>query len=282
MSGDPYLYQPREVSLETLALCNANCVFCPYDSLTRKGTQLSSALLDRLIREMAEFSLPFYVAPFKVNEPLLDGRLPDICTAVEEQCPKARLRLFTNGQPLTDTAWTWIGKLKRLEHLWISLNEYIPELYQATMSLSWSKTFGRLQSLHQAMVRGEFRQAVVVSRVSDGNGLVWSAEDTNFRKFVAQTWPLFHVRLIKRDGWLGHVSPANPAIPHSTCGRWWELNICADGKAALCCMDGKAEYSIGDVNESTLLDLYNQSYLIERRQRAKTRIGIEPCQRCTY
>ena len=36
---------PRHVHLETLAVCNAACHFCPYPTLDRKGTRLSSSVI---------------------------------------------------------------------------------------------------------------------------------------------------------------------------------------------------------------------------------------------
>lgn len=279
---DHYLYQPREVSFETLALCNARCVFCPYETLSRKGTEMPSALIDRIVRELAAFKLPFYVSPFKVNEPLLDQRLWMICEAIEEQVPLARLRLFTNGQPLIPRHLDWIGKLKHLEHLWVSLNEHDPQRYGEVMKLSFATTFARLQLVHEMTVDGAFRHPVVVSRVSDGNGVMYSHRDIEFTDWVRKQWPLFRPQIIKRDGWLGYVEPSSKSVPHAVCGRWWELNICADGVAALCCMDGKGEFAIGNLHTSTLLELYNQPWYVERRMRAKSRAGIEPCQRCTY
>lgn len=278
-----YLHQPREVSLETFALCNARCTFCPYPTLERKGTKMSFDTLDRLIGEMKDWPLPFFISPFKVNEPLLDDRMQWFCEEIEQQIPSARLRLFTNGQPLTPRHRTWIANLKRVEHLWVSLNEYDPQRYGEVMGLSLHMVAGRLDDLHDEKESGAFPHRVVVSRVSDAqDGMVWTERDNEFMNVVFKRWPRFTPHLIKRDGWLGYVEPSSTLVPRSGCGRWFELSICADGKAALCCMDGTGEYAIGNVHESTLLDIYNQPHLVARRLKAHTRAGIEPCQRCTY
>ena len=44
----PYLDYPREVTIETLALCNAACEFCPYPDLERQGTRMSDALVEKI------------------------------------------------------------------------------------------------------------------------------------------------------------------------------------------------------------------------------------------
>ena len=67
---DYYLDQPKEVSLETWAQCNAACTFCPYPTMDRIGDKMPDELIDRLVGEMSEFKYPFYFSPFKVNEPL--------------------------------------------------------------------------------------------------------------------------------------------------------------------------------------------------------------------
>jgi MoaA/NifB/PqqE/SkfB family radical SAM enzyme len=46
----PYLDFPAVLGIETLALCNAACDFCPYPGMERKG----EAMPDRLIAEIPD------------------------------------------------------------------------------------------------------------------------------------------------------------------------------------------------------------------------------------
>ncbi len=290
-----YHTQPHEVSIETLALCNAACVFCPYPTLERKGTRLATAVIDDLIDQMSEWREPFFVSPFKVNEPLLDVRLQEICQSIEKRCPNARLRLFTNGHPLVSQHVGWIADLHRVEHLWVSLNSTDPQEYGQLMKCSYSNVASNLDELHIKVKRGEFRHPVVLSRVVQGGPMTitpsaagrasvgdsFSDQDVNFHRSCLARWPLFSTYLIKRDAWLGYVSPTDPRVPRRSCDRWFELSITAQGKAVLCCMDGKGEYEQGDVTQHSLLDIYNNPFLTRCRQ-AITREGIEPCQTCSY
>jgi uncharacterized Fe-S cluster-containing radical SAM superfamily protein len=283
-----YLEQPHEVSIETLALCNARCTFCPYPTLDRIGEKMSLELVYRLIEEMRAFREPFFVSPFKVNEPLLDGRLSEFCHEIIARCPAAKLRLFTNGSPLTDANVEWIAELdgRRLAHLWVSLNSCDPDEYEKLMGIPYSHVAKRLDALHEKVETGYFLHDVVLSRV--GSGRVYgfresdNERDLEFIRVASMRWPHFVPLLIKRDGWLGAVEPGNPDIPRSPCGRWFELSILATGTASLCCMDGKGEYPVGDVHHQTLLEIYNQPRLKAWRQSALTRQGINPCERCTY
>lgn len=272
-----YLDQPYEVSLETLALCNAKCTFCPYETLARKGEEMPSELIHRLIEEMASFEIPFYISPFKVNEPFLDKRLIGICSMINRCVPRARIRLFSNGSPLTEAKLLEINRLNNIEHLWISLNATDASEYQRIMGLVFDRTARRLDDLHRLFANGYFRHPVVLSKVS-----TTPREEIKFAEYCADRWPNFSLSIIKQDGWLGYVPPSNPAIPDTPCVRWFELSILATGTASLCCMDGKGEFPIGDVKKQSLLEIYNSPHWRQRRLELWSRQKIYPCSTCTY
>jgi sulfatase maturation enzyme AslB (radical SAM superfamily) len=272
-----YLETPFEVSLETLALCNAACTFCPYPTLERKFTKLSDNTIASLIDQMSEFDRSFAFSPFKVNEPLLDKRLLTILRTVNRRVPQAVLRLFTNGSPLTRETIHEIHALECVEHLWISLNSHEPEEYHRLMGLRMAHTVRNLDTLHDMMMSGQFRHAVTVSKVSKA-----PEAEFDFRFYCVTRWPLFKVQIIKQDGWLGYVPPSDPRIPDTPCMRWFELSILATGQVSLCCMDGKGEFIIGDINQQSMLDIYNNPKWRTRRELMLSRRSIHPCSTCTY
>lgn len=281
MNTDPYLYQPREVSIETLALCNAACTFCPYPTLERKREKLSDETLDNLIKQMSSWRHPFTISPFKVNEPFLDVRLTEFCRQINERLPLASLRLFTNGSRFTRDIMCEVFALKRVQHIWVSLNEVDEAAYKSTMGLNFDHTAGRIDLLH-AMWKPRPRQTIVISRVSEVDPTLERAKRAAFDFYVYNRWPGVVTVHIKRDGWLGYTEPSNPEIPQRPCGRWWELSITATGDCALCCMDGTGEFKVGNVHELSLIDIYNQPKLLNMRMHAQRRNGINPCERCTY
>ena len=264
-----YLDQPAEVSLETLARCNAACTFCPYPVLERKGERMSDELLYRLIDEMATFEVPFMFSPFKVNEPLLDNRFIDICRTVEAET-RAALRIFTNGAPLTQRHIDDIASLDRVHHLWVSLNSHDPDEYQSLMNIPFERTAKRLDNLHSQY----FPHPVVLSTVGYPN------ED--FRRYCFERWPRFESVAIGKSSWLGYTEAQRQEVPDMPCLRWFELSIMANGVVSLCCMDGQGDFPIGDLNDSTLLEVYNSPHYRERRERLLSRLQVDICKTCTY
>lgn len=271
-----YLDQPFEVSLETLALCNAACRFCPYPTLERKGTSLSNETLARLLLEMSTWEKPFFISPFKVNEPLLDKRLFEFCGSINRLIPRANIRLFTNGSPLTPEVINNIDILDNIVHLWISLNSHDPWEYHHIMRLNFEQTAKKLDFLHKQSSQGYFRHPVVLSKVST------TTNEGAFMTYCAERWPYFQPIIIKQDGWLGYVDPMSPEIPDTPCLRWFELSILATGEVSLCCMDGEGAFPIGNVHMQTLLEIYNSPQWRDRRERMISRKEIHPCATCTY
>lgn len=270
-----FLDYPIEVSLETLALCNARCTFCPYPTIARKGTRMSDETIDRLVSELVGWKRGLYFSPFKLNEPLLDKRTIAICERINREAPDVVLRLFTNGAALTPKNIEQIAGLKKVAHLWISLNSHIPEEYERVMGLDFEQTAKKLDYLHEQT----FPHNVVLSTVGHPN------ED--FRYYCYRRWPNFESLAIKRDSWLGYVDPQNSVVPDTPCSRWFELSIMADGLVSHCCMASGEEprYNIGDVNTQTMLEVYNAPRWRERREKMLSRRVLDdtsPCAKCSY
>lgn len=270
-----YLDQPNEVSLETYALCNAACVFCPYPTLERKGTKMSDETIDSLVTQMSKFERPFSFSPFKLNEPLLDQRLIPMLERMNREVPQANIRIFTNGSPLTPEKVEQIAKLKNIKHLWISLNSHIPEEYEAVMGLNFERTAKRIDYLHSL---DDFPHDVMLSTVGFPN--------EPFREYCYERWPKFDSMAIHRTSWLGYVTPQERPIPDKPCARWFELSIAADGKVALCCMssgeDKEGDFTIGNIHEQSLLAIYNSPKNRGKREMMWSRKALWPCKSCNY
>lgn len=275
-----YMDYPREVAIETMAVCNAACVFCPYPDLARKGEKMPDALVDKILRDLEDIprDLPFSISPFKVNDPLLDVRIFDIMERCNERLPGASLRLFTNGSPLTERHLQRIGSIRNFEHLWVSLNHHDPQRYEAVMKLPWQRTIEKLDMVHARKAAGKFAPKVIVSRVGDG-----SADDAAFLDLVRTRYPLFKRAMVAQSEWLGQVEGllGSSRLHPVGCARWYELSITATGKVAFCCMDGKAEYAIGEAASTHVLDIYNSPGYRMYRERFATRRDGAPCRACT-
>jgi radical SAM family protein/iron-sulfur cluster protein len=270
-----FMDYPIEVSVETMALCNARCTFCPYPTIDRKGEKMPDELLGKLVEEMISWDRQMYFSPFKLSEPLLDKRTLPLCERINRASDKIVLRMFTNGSALTPANIEGVAKLQRVAQLWVSLNSHIPEEYERLMGLKFEKTAKNLDYLHSR----DFPHAVMLSTVGYPN------ED--FRRYCFERWPKFESMAIKKDAWLGFTDAQVLEVPDTACSRWFELSITSRGTVSHCCMDAgdDARYQIGDVNTQTMHEVYNAPRWRERREKMLSRRVLDdtsPCARCSY
>jgi hypothetical protein len=276
-----YLDWPVFVHMETIALCNAACDFCPYPSLERKGERMPDELIEKIIRDLSDIppDVRFQLAPYKVSEPFLEPRLFEILELVNARLPNADISMISNASPLTEKKIDQLCAVRNVSYLTISLNYDNAEEYESVMKLPFDRTLRRLDVLHQRKVSGDIPFPVRLSRVSDS-----LLTDTRFYRWAQSKYPAFVTGIIPRNDWLGEMALGDaPEIPDVSCHRWFDMSITVTGKVAMCCMDGSVRYPKGDVTTSHVLEIYNQPHLRRlREQLISRRVAADPCNRCTY
>ncbi len=279
MRASSRLDYPGHVHLETLALCNAACSFCPYPDLDRKGARMDDALIEKIIDDLCDIPRlhPFQLSPFKVNEPFLDPRLFDLLATVNERLPNATLTLTTNASPVTEATLGKLSKVHRLGYLWVSMNDHREAEYEAVMQLPYARTIERLRMMHDARADGRLTTKVILSRVGDG-----TRHDLEFRAWVAREWPLFQSSVFPRSAWVGQVDVIAAPPPDVGCQRWFDVSITATGVVAHCCSDGQARYPLGDVTHEHVLDVYNKPAYRALRETMTSRMQVHPCRGCGF
>lgn len=269
-----YMRYPRDVSIETLSLCNATCDFCPYPKLERKGTMMSDTLLQKILNECLDIprSVPFEMTLCRVNEPFLDKRIFDIAEWIAQHLPNARAHFFTNASPLNEKNLLRLAALPNVGRLVISMHENRPLEYERVVGIPFERTVRNVEMLHEMKAQGVINTPVELSRVGDG-----TAQDEVFCEWGRAKFPLFTVYSTPRADWIGAVDTlVSPVLP-IPCGQWFKINILADGKAAFCCVDSEAHSAIGDANEQHILDIYNSPKRLELRQTLMSRVGLKEC-----
>jgi len=282
LRADGYLQWPAIVHMETIAICNAACDFCPYPTLERKGERMSDEMIEKIIRDLGDIppDVHFQLAPYKVSDPFLEPRLFDILERVNARLPNAMISIITNGAALTERNISRLCAVKNVLYLSVSINYDNAEEYEAVMKIPFDRTIGRLDLLHQKNARGEIPFPVRLTRVSDNK-----LSDSLFIQWAKSNYRDFSPRIAPRNDWIGQVATgtAIPEVPDVPCHRWFDMSITATGKVAMCCMDGEARYPKGDVTTTHVLDIYNQPHLRRfREQLISRRSAGDPCSRCTY
>ncbi len=277
-SKSPYVDYPMRVGIETYAVCNAACDFCPYPTMKRKGQRMSDELLEKILNDLEEIpsDVHFSINPSRINEPFLDKRLLPLLERINQRFENAGIILFTNGSPLTESVLDRLACIDRIELLNVSFNDHRRDEYERVMKLPYDRTVEILDELHCRLVSGRFPIAPRISRVGDG-----TVVDGEFLDWCGSRWPGFRAMVSPRMDWMGKVQCGNFTMtPDVPCMQWFTLQILADGRDAYCCTDHDAEKGFGNIQNSTLLELYNHDQRRRLRVQLPSRRQVAACVNC--
>ncbi len=275
-----YVDYPHQVGIESQAVCNATCDFCPYPSMSRKGERMEDALIEKILSELEEMprDLEFDVSFSRMNEPFVDRRVMDVAMEVNRRLPQANLWFFTNASPLVPKVAARLEALSRVTQFVVSFNDHREAEYERVMGLPFARTIANLDALHEKHTSGDLGFTPLISRVGDG-----SDADDSFIAWCQTRWPGFEARVTQRFDWIGSLSIRTfGSIPAIGCWQWFHLPILASGRVAYCTLDHEGERSYGDVRERHVLEIYNDPARRRLRTEALTRLDVGVCSRCNH
>ena len=227
------------VNIETHNVCNLGCKHCPYTSMTRPKQAMSVELFQKIvgdivINRIGTANLNIY------GEPLLDPLIFDRIRYCKERSLK--VQFTSNGTLLNDDT---IGRLidSKIDLIYFSFDGSNKEEYEnIRIGSDFSKTKESIENLLER--KGKLPKVVIVSVLKSQN--IWKDKADGF-----QTWPIDNRRILG----LNSQVKTKRSFPCSRIFR--ELNILSNGKVALCCLDFDGRKIIGDLNISSISEVWN-------------------------
>jgi MoaA/NifB/PqqE/SkfB family radical SAM enzyme len=222
----------RVISIETRSRCNLGCTFCPVNKTEdpRQPGLLPMETIEKIAASLKAMEYSHTILLFGNNEPLLDKRMTDIIGIFRNSCPASTIRILTNGTTLT--------------------TESALKLFQAGLS------------------------TLVVNNYTDGQSLIKPVQHLLQQ---AEKFRHFDIRISvrKRDEVLTNRAGTAPnkaglASPLAQfCALpFVDLHIAYTGRVVLCCFDATGKTDFGNVNDSSLTELW------ESRQFRAVRSGL--------
>jgi molybdenum cofactor biosynthesis enzyme MoaA len=266
---------PRLVFVETTSRCNAECPFCPYNVRARDKTHMDQALFEKIIEDCTKFPLPA-LEPFLNGEPFVDPKIMDRLEMIRSRLPKTNLRVYSNGYALSPRRIDELCGLG-IDHLYISLNTLNPEKYKAIMGFKLDRTLDNVKYLADASRRSKVARKITLRMTRMDDTTI--EEQEQFKQFCDDVGVrCFIVGLFNYKGDVASPLP----VPKYACEHITRLDILSSGKVALCCMDQEGEYSLGDVNQHSVLEVFRgeASRRYQDMHRQGRRSEIKPCGSC--
>lgn len=233
------------IEIETLNRCNSTCSFCPVNKHDdpREFKKMDESLFFKVIEELKDLNYCNRVALFSNNEPLLDKRIYDWLPKVRQMLPNAFLLMYSNGTLLD------IEKFEKL----------IPYLDQLFID-----NYTDNNTMHENVKE------------------VWEYWENHPREGHQ-----FEVSIRKLSETLttrGGEAPNKVNIPKlkSSCLLPFEqMVVRPDGKVSLCCADALGKFTLGDLSQQTISEVWYSSKMETYRNLiAESREKVSICKNC--
>jgi MoaA/NifB/PqqE/SkfB family radical SAM enzyme len=261
-----------QLQIETINVCNAACVFCPYPVMKRPKGTMSEDLFRKIIDEAVDIA-PITELSFQgLGEPTLDPNIVERIRYAKKSKPAWITTMYTNGTRLETVG----PKLEPagLNILYVSVNASNPQGRHQVMRLNdydkVVKEVGFLKDRSKFMKvipKGVVNMDIFAGREVDAFRERWGVEG------------FLHME----GNWAGLMGPVRREKTGACNRALGQIMILWDGRVSLCCFDGEGEVIFGDLNHQSLREVYADPEYVRYREAHATgsRQGLKLCSTCT-
>jgi radical SAM protein with 4Fe4S-binding SPASM domain len=276
--------KPLAFQIEATNYCNLRCPMCPHDLMEREVGYMSFDLFKRVIDEVRGYSTE--VRLHNMGESLFHRQIDQLIEYAKVNDIKTVLS--SNASALTERAAVKILDAG-LDELLISFDGASKETYEF---LREGARYDKVLEKVEAFLALRERRGARLPRVTMSiiNLPMTQAEIAAFRGRWEKR--VDAVRIKPARNWDGsseringlvNIRPLRP--PESPCSwLWTSLVVLWDGRVVPCCMDYDAKAVLGNVNDKTLEQIFNDEPMRAlRRQHVEGRVNESAlCRGCAW
>ena len=277
---------PAVILIENTNCCNAQCVMCPRDTLTRKRGFMAFGLFEKIMKELSGPRRKTVVHLHGFGEPLLDNLLPEKIK-LAKACGIAHTYIVTNASLLFPETSRKIIEAG-LDKVKISFYGTDEDSYRATMrrldfnvSLQNIKAFLRIRK----ELKKKTPQLILQYLPQEENGFRTEAFQALWRslpdKFAGDC---INISSLDNFGGGRSYNIVEKKIVSVCFYPWSALSVLWDGRAVTCCVDYKGVQGVGDLKSQSITEIWNGPVLsaIRKNFGKLDYRGFPTCLRCDW
>ena len=294
---------PLNVQIQTTSVCNGKCKFCPYQGswFDKNPGEMSWKVYDKIIQNLKKYKIGVFY-PYFANEPLFDkGLFKKIRYAVENLDPDW-VELSTSLSILNEEHIEEIKNLfPKIPHrIVVSFHGISRESYADIMGLIFERALENVLTLieiSQHTPLNIFIHGTNTPRRSQSNLKIWFGED-EYLTFWNKKLSRFKVKpkisyfsynnragmpqLRSKGRFFNTTFRKNLRGFHCQMFDRWAYFLYT-GEMVLCCMDYNKETVFGDIENSTIEEIFSSPNFLKLIKKAIGLIDSEEdfiCKRC--
>lgn len=276
---------PARVLLEMTSRCNLNCYMCPRQHLTRECKDMETELFKKCIDEMDKFGIDGLWI-YNIGESILHPDFPELLNYVSQKKNLGSIWHSSNGQELNEKFSKQIIE-SNIKYMNLSVNAITPRTYSIiSPDGNWEKmisNFNQFMELKRAMgKRTPFSRVQIIDQECA------SQEIDQFIANYTNSADIISVNLLeafsKNIDQNVHYAKKRLRPEKKTCHRVRrkDLFIFSNGETTFCDTDFNGIFSMGNVRESTIYEIWNSNQREEIiRLEAEGKLEeVELCKNC--
>jgi len=261
---------PSMVQIEITNYCNARCIMCPHDKLSREIGHIDQRLFTKLIDECARNRRYVKsVLPNHFGEPFLNPLLPEYIRYAKQKVPKSEICIFTNGSLLNEENARKILE-SGLDVITVSFDGFSKQTYERIRrQLNFddvNKNIMRLLDLKKTLKKNKPRIELAYVEIEENK-----AETEAFIKKWQGIIDKVHIGFF--CNWGGAVEGEEVIgtrqlnFKRKPCTRLWShLLVFRNGDVPLCCQDFNGDYILGNANQASIKEIWEGITINRYRQ----------------
>ena len=274
-------YLPLRIWLEPTDRCNLACPICinrtiPDDQKGDMPWELFCSIINQLEGEICDINL------FHRGEPLLHPRISEMISYIKAR--KMTTRIHTNATKLTKQLSNNLLSAG-LDYISFSFDGFDKETYERNrVNAVFEETLDNIINFLKNKKELKARNCFTVLQIIDTG---FSRDQKAKQKFLKNFsgLPLNKISIRTPHNWAGGISVSHqgkPRRPIVCTFPWYGLTIFRDGKVYPCSQDYGGEIYIGDLNQQSLADIWNNQILQQIRKDFyhKNYGSYRPCTKC--
>src|SRR5919112_4227938 len=263
---------PEIVQIESTNICNAKCVFCPRDDMHRRQGIMSVELFRKIVDECAELAIT-HVRMHNYGEALLDRKLVEKVQYAKERGIR-EVGMISNGSLITEKVAR--GMIEAgLDAINISVDASGKDVFETTrVGLNYDKVIANIERLVRIRAElGKKRPKLILSFVRQNNSTDEQAFIEHWRSIADK------IHVTDLHNWGGTLN-AESDVNYPCYRPWLTFTVLWDGRVSLCCADFDGKTILGDLNTSSIGDIWNApAYRAVRRSHLESG-GPDICRSC--
>lgn len=275
-------YLPVRLWVEATSICNLRCVMCPNKDLKKEDKGfMDFGLFRKIIDEASQFV--FDVNLIHRGEGLLH---PDFPRLVEYARAAGVTTKFHTNATLLDEKKAHELVVAGLDQISFSFDGYDKATYESIrVNSDFDHTLSNITGLLQVKKKLKSRKPRAILELINFPEIYKGTAKKKRQEFLARFrgLPLDRVEVKEIHNWAGEVDVPTKGKKYSPCTFLWQaLVIFWDGSVFPCTQDFFGYYSLGNVKDDSLTEIWNNDRLVRLRQKILDREidDLKTCSAC--